>query len=86
MGGTEVLLSTNPIAIAVPGWQHPSIVLDMATTNTAFGKIRLKAQRNEPMPEGWMNRPARAALDRSEARERRFSWSPSAVRKGMDWR
>jgi len=44
----------NPIAIAVPGWQHPSIVLDMATTNTAFGKIRLKAQRNEPMPEGWM--------------------------------
>src|SRR3984893_14740369 len=53
-GGMEVLLSTNPIAIAVPALQHPSIVLDMATTNTAFGKIRLKAQRNEPMPEGWM--------------------------------
>jgi L-2-hydroxycarboxylate dehydrogenase (NAD+) len=53
-GGMEVLLSTNPIAIAVPGSRHPSIVLDMATTNTAFGKIRLKAQRNEPMPEGWM--------------------------------
>jgi len=53
-GGTEMLLSTNPIAIAVPALQHPSIVLDMATTNTAFGKIRLKAQRNEPMPEGWM--------------------------------
>jgi LDH2 family malate/lactate/ureidoglycolate dehydrogenase len=53
-GGTEVLLSTNPIAVAVPALRHPSIVLDMATTNTAFGKIRLKAQRNEPMPEGWM--------------------------------
>jgi L-2-hydroxycarboxylate dehydrogenase (NAD+) len=53
-GGTEVLLSTNPIAIAVPALQYPSIVLDMATTNTAFGKVRLKAQRNEPMPEGWM--------------------------------
>ena len=53
-GGTEVLLSTNPIAIAVPALQHPTIVLDMATTNTAFGKIRLKAQRNELMPEGWM--------------------------------
>ena len=53
-GGTEVLLSTNPIAIAVPGLRHPSIVLDMATTNAAFGKIRLKAQRGEPMPEGWM--------------------------------
>jgi LDH2 family malate/lactate/ureidoglycolate dehydrogenase len=53
-GGTEVLLSTNPIAIAVPGLRHPRIVLDMATTNTALGKIRLKAQRNEPIPEGWM--------------------------------
>jgi L-2-hydroxycarboxylate dehydrogenase (NAD+) len=53
-GGTEVLLSTNPIAIAVPALKYPSIVLDMATTNTAFGKVRLKAQRNEPMPEGWM--------------------------------
>jgi LDH2 family malate/lactate/ureidoglycolate dehydrogenase len=53
-GGTEVLLSTNPIAIAVPAARHGAIVLDMATTNTAFGKIRLKAQRGEPMPEGWM--------------------------------
>ena len=53
-GGTEALLSTNPIAIAVPATRRPPIVLDMATTNTAFGKIRLKAQRNEPMPEGWM--------------------------------
>jgi len=53
-GGTQALLSTNPIAIAVPALRHPSVVLDMATTNTAFGKIRLKAQRNEPMPEGWM--------------------------------
>src|SRR6266851_9045749 len=53
-GGTEVLLSTNPIAIAVPAWRHSTITLDMATTNTAFGKIRLKAQRGEPMPEGWM--------------------------------
>src|SRR5260221_2618119 len=53
-GGTEVLLSTNPIAIAVPALQHPSIVLDMATTNPVFGKTGPKAQRNEPMPEGWM--------------------------------
>jgi L-2-hydroxycarboxylate dehydrogenase (NAD+) len=53
-GGSEALLSTNPIAIAIPASRHPSIVLDMATTNTAFGKIRFKAQCNEPMPEGWM--------------------------------
>lgn len=69
-GGTEVLLSTNPIAVAVPALQHPSIVLDMATTNTAFGKIRLKAQRNEPMPEGWMiDRQGRPLTDPKRASE-----------------
>ena len=26
----------------------------MATTNAAYGKVKVKAQRNEPMPEGWM--------------------------------
>jgi LDH2 family malate/lactate/ureidoglycolate dehydrogenase len=53
-GGTEKLLSTNPLAIAVPGAKRPAIVLDMATTNASFGKIKVKAQRGEPMPEGWM--------------------------------
>jgi L-2-hydroxycarboxylate dehydrogenase (NAD+) len=42
-----VLLSTNLIAIAVPSWQRPSIVLDMTTTNTAFGKIRLPKRASE---------------------------------------
>src|SRR5260221_1077598 len=45
-GGTEVLLSTNPISIAVPASKHPWIGLDMATTNTAFGRTRLIRQRN----------------------------------------
>jgi LDH2 family malate/lactate/ureidoglycolate dehydrogenase len=69
-GGTEVLLSTNPIAIAVPGMRHPTISLDMATTNTAFGKIRLKAQRGEPMPEGWMiDRQGKPLTDPKRASE-----------------
>ena len=69
-GGTEVLLSTNPISIAVPAGKHPPIVLDMATTNTAFGKIRLKAQRNEPMPEGWMiDRQGKPLTDAKRASE-----------------
>jgi L-2-hydroxycarboxylate dehydrogenase (NAD+) len=69
-GGTEVLLSTNPIAIAVPASRHPVISLDMATTNTAFGKIRLKAQRDEPMPEGWMiDRQGKPLTDPKRASE-----------------
>ncbi len=69
-GGTEVLLSTNPISISVPGLRHPTITLDMATTNTAFGKIRLKAQRGEPMPEGWMiDREGKPLTDAKRASE-----------------
>jgi LDH2 family malate/lactate/ureidoglycolate dehydrogenase len=53
-GGTEMLLSTNPIAVAVPGEEEPPIVLDMATTVAAYGKVKTKLQRGEEMPEGWM--------------------------------
>jgi len=53
-GGSDLLLGTNPIAIAVPAGSSPPFVLDMATTVAASGKIRTLAQRGEPMPEGWM--------------------------------
>lgn len=53
-GGTEMLLSTNPIAIALPSGKYPPIVLDMATTVAAYGKVKVAAQRGEMIPEGWM--------------------------------
>lgn len=53
-GGTEMLLSTNPIAIAIPATKRPPIVLDMATTVAAYGKVKTAAARGETMPEGWM--------------------------------
>lgn len=53
-GGADMLLSTNPISVAVPSQDHPPIVLDMATTVAAYGKVKTAAQRGETMPEGWM--------------------------------
>ncbi len=53
-GGLDMLLSTNPIAVAMPAGEEPAIVLDMATTVAAYGKVKTKAQRGETMPEGWM--------------------------------
>jgi len=53
-GGSESLLGTNPMAVAVPAFKEPPIVLDMAPTVAAYGKVRLKAQRGEAMPVGWM--------------------------------
>jgi LDH2 family malate/lactate/ureidoglycolate dehydrogenase len=49
-----MLLSTNPLAVAVPAGAEPPIVLDMATTVAAYGKVKTKAQRGETMPVGWM--------------------------------
>jgi L-2-hydroxycarboxylate dehydrogenase (NAD+) len=53
-GGLDMLLSTNPIATAIPAGEEPPIVLDMATTVAAYGKVKAKAARGEMMPEGWM--------------------------------
>ena len=53
-GGTDLLLGTNPIAVATPSGGADPFVLDMATTVASVGKIKVLAQRGEPMPEGWM--------------------------------
>ncbi|HSG66065.1 MAG TPA: Ldh family oxidoreductase [Gammaproteobacteria bacterium] len=69
-GGTEMLLSTNPIAIAIPGREERPIVLDMATTVAAYGKVKTAAQRGETMPEGWMiDRSGRPLTDPRRAAE-----------------
>lgn len=54
-GGTERLLGTNPISIAIPTASGtPPFVLDIATTVTSHGTIKVLAQRGEQMPEGWV--------------------------------
>src|ERR1700748_2328243 len=53
-GGLDMLLSTNPIAAAIPAGKEQPIVLDMATTVAAYGKVKTKALRGETMPVGWM--------------------------------
>ena len=69
-GGLDMLLSTNPIAVAVPAGEEPPVVLDMATTVAAYGKVKAKAQRGEMMPVGWMiDRLGQPLLDPKRAEE-----------------
>jgi LDH2 family malate/lactate/ureidoglycolate dehydrogenase len=52
-GGAERLVGNNPIAIALPtAGPHP-VVLDMATSEAAMGKIRMAEKAGEPIPENW---------------------------------
>ena len=53
-GGAENLLSTNPIAVAVPAGQEPPVVLDIATTVVSYGTVKAYKLQGKPMPEGWM--------------------------------
>jgi LDH2 family malate/lactate/ureidoglycolate dehydrogenase len=69
-GGLDMLLSTNPIAAAVPAGSVAPVVLDMATTVAAYGKVKAMAQRGETMPEGWMiDREGRPLTDPRRAEE-----------------
>ena len=69
-GGMDMLLSTNPISAGIPTSQEPPVVLDMATTVAAYGKVKAKAKRGEMMPPGWMiDRQGQPLLDPNKANE-----------------
>src|SRR5215471_9820580 len=69
--GAERMLGTNPIAIAFPGKEEPPIVIDMATSAAAYGKIEIARRKGEPIPEGW-------AIDK----EGRSTTNPHAMVEG----
>jgi LDH2 family malate/lactate/ureidoglycolate dehydrogenase len=52
--GAERMLGTNPIAIAFPGHKEPPIVIDMATSAVAYGKIEIALRQRSAVPKGWV--------------------------------
>ena len=53
-GGSEGRLSTNPICFAIPRESSEPILVDITTSVVAEGKVRVKRNRNEELPEGWI--------------------------------
>jgi LDH2 family malate/lactate/ureidoglycolate dehydrogenase len=51
--GAERMLGTNPLAVAFPGKEEPPVVIDLATSATAYGKIEIALRAGKPIPEGW---------------------------------
>ncbi len=54
-GSAERLLSTNPIAVGVPTFgavSHP-VVLDIATSQVAHGKVTKRSVEGKPTPPAW---------------------------------
>jgi L-2-hydroxycarboxylate dehydrogenase (NAD+) len=53
-GGSEPLLGTNPIAVAIPAGEEPPVILDIATSTASNGAIRTHELEGRPMPQGWV--------------------------------
>ena len=70
---------TNPIAFAAPLDEGPPLLIDQASSATAFVELRRYAERGEALPPGWASTPMDS---RPPIRTRRCAarCSPSAAR------
>jgi LDH2 family malate/lactate/ureidoglycolate dehydrogenase len=51
--GAERMLGTNPIAIAFPSAKYKPVVIDLATSAAAYGKIEIAKRKQQSIPKGW---------------------------------
>jgi LDH2 family malate/lactate/ureidoglycolate dehydrogenase len=67
-GSRSRYFGTNPLSVAIPASQELPVVLDMATSVAAWGKIILAAQKGEPIPAGWaMDAEGEVTTDAAQA-------------------
>ena len=52
-GGVEARFGTNPVTMGMPATgRNPAVILDMATSKVALGKVRVNFNKGIPMAEG----------------------------------
>ena len=88
-GGTTKLVGNNPLAIAVPTNREFPMVLDVATSVAAGGKLDVAISKGEKIPLGWALDPDGVPTDDPViAREGISStgWRPQGIRFGSDAR
>ena len=52
-GGTERQLGNNPFGIGIPCGARPDVIMDMATSVVARGKIVMARKTKAPIPDTW---------------------------------
>ena len=52
-GGRVKSVGANPWSVAVPGGTHGPVVMDIANTTAARGKVYAALERGAPIPDGW---------------------------------
>jgi LDH2 family malate/lactate/ureidoglycolate dehydrogenase len=51
---SERMLGTNPMCYAFPAGKYPPVIVDMATSAAANGKLEIAQRSGKPVPEGWI--------------------------------
>lgn len=68
LGSSKAYLGTNPISFGVPTPSGKPMVLDMATSVVARGKISVAAEKGESIPLGWaLDAEGKPTTDAKEA-------------------
>ena len=52
-GGAEKVVGNNPFSVCFPGGKYPHVVVDMAVSAAAIGKIVLADKAGKAIPNGW---------------------------------
>ena len=50
----NAIMGTNPLAYSIPASKHPPILLDIATSTVAAGKVYAAFDREETIPTNWI--------------------------------
>ncbi len=67
----ERLLGTNPMCYAFPAGKYPPVVVDMATSAAANGKLEIAQRSGKQVPEGWI-----------QDKEGNYTTDPHALKSG----
>src|SRR3978361_1294516 len=68
---SERLLGTNPMCYAFPAGKYPPVIVDMATSAAANGKLEIAQRLGKQVPEGWI-----------QDAEGNYTTDPHALRSG----
>jgi LDH2 family malate/lactate/ureidoglycolate dehydrogenase len=64
---TERLLGTNPICYVFPAGRYKPLVVDMATSAAANGKLEIAQRAGKPVPRGWVQTASGAGTTNASA-------------------
>ncbi len=85
-GGTTALLGNNPISYAIPALEELPIVLDMAMSVVAGGKLILAQKKGEKIPATWaMDTKGKATTDPTEGLRGLLSPIAGYKATGLRW-